>query len=326
MLTKAIQIAGHADANVMRLQEVEVPEPSTSEVVLRHTAIGVNFIDVYHRSGLYPVPSFPSGLGVEAAGVVESVGESVSELRPGDRVAYAGGPVGAYSVRRVIAANRLVKLPDDISDESAASVMLKGMTVEVLIRRVFPVSRGQTVLWHAAAGGVGLIACQWLRALGVRVIGTVGSEEKARIAQENGCAETILYREAGFVERVRELTAGAGVPVVYDSVGRSTFSGSLDCLESRGTLVCFGNASGKPEPLDITVLGAKGSLFLTRPTLFTYTSRREELLASAIALFDVLRRGDVKVRIGRRLPLAQACEAHQYLEARATTGSTILIP
>lgn len=326
MLTRAIQIPGNGDSNLMKLEDVEVPAPSTSEVVLRHTAIGVNFIDVYHRSGLYTLPSFPSGLGVEAAGVVESVGESVTELRPGDRVAYAGGPVGAYSVRRIMAANRLVKLPDDISDESAASVMLKGMTVEVLIRRVFPVSRGQTVLWHAAAGGVGLIACQWLRALGVRVIGTVGSEEKARIAQKNGCAETILYRERGFVEKVRELTAGAGVPVVYDSVGRSTFSDSLDCLAPRGTLVCFGNASGKPEPLDITVLGAKGSLFLTRPTLFAYTAHREELLASANALFDVIRRGDVKVQIGQRLPLDRACEAHQLLESRATIGSSILIP
>lgn len=326
MNSKTIQIHRHGDASVMKLEEVEVAAPSTSEVLLRHTAVGVNFIDIYHRSGFYPVRTFPSGIGVEAAGIVEAVGESVTELRVGDRVAYAGGALGAYSVRRLIAANRLVRLPDDIPDDCAAAAMLKGMTVEMLIRRVYQVSRGQTVLWHAAAGGVGLIACQWLRALGVRVIGTVGTEEKARIARAHGCAETILYRERGFAEKVRELTDGSGVPVVYDSVGKSTFSGSLDCLEPRGTLVSFGNASGKPEPFDVTELGTKGSLFLTRPTLFTYTARREELLASADALFDVIRRGIVEIPIGRRLPLSRAAEAHRGLEARETTGSTVLIP
>lgn len=325
-MTHAIRIAAHGDADVLEFCAVEMKPPADGEVLVRHTAIGVNFIDTYHRSGLYQLPSLPSGLGVEAAGVVDSVGPSVEEFRVGDRVAYAGGPVGAYAERRNIAADRLVKLPDDIGDEVAAAGLLKGMTVEFLIRRTYPVQSGQTVLWHAAAGGVGLIACQWLKSLGVRVIGTVGSEAKARLARENGCAETILYREEDFVARVKELTASRGVPVVYDSVGRATFLRSLDCLAPRGMLVEFGNASGKPEPFDVNLLSAKGSLFLTRPTLFTYTAERTDLLAGAAALFDVIRRGVVKVHVSLRLPLREAADAHRRLEARETSGSIVLLP
>jgi NADPH:quinone reductase len=325
-MTHAIRISRIGDPNVMCFEAVEVPSPGPLQAVVRHCAIGVNFIDIYHRSGLYPVPGLPSGLGVEAAGVVEAVGADVAELHPGDRVAYAGGPLGAYAERRVISVDRLVKLPDDIEDDVAAAAMLKGMTVEYLIRRTYPVSPGQTVLWHAAAGGVGLIACQWLSKFGVRVIGTVGSPAKADLARANGCAETILYRDEDFVARVRELTSGRGVPVVYDSVGKSTFLGSLDCLEPRGMLVEFGNASGKPEPFDVNLLSTKGSLYLTRPTLFSYTARRGELLASAEALFDVVRSGAVKVHVSERLPLEQAGVAQRRLEARETTGSIVLIP
>jgi NADPH:quinone reductase len=325
-MTNAIHITSHGDASVLQFTAVEVGPPGDGEAVVRHTAIGVNFIDIYHRAGLYPIPAMPSGLGVEAAGVVESVGANVVELCPGDRVAYAGGPLGAYAERRCIAVERLVKLPDDIADEVAAAGMLKGMTVEYLIRRTFPVQSGQTVLWHAAAGGVGLIACQWLSSLGVRVIGTVGSDAKARLARANGCADTILYREEDFVERVRALTAGSGVPVVYDSVGKATFLGSLDCLSPRGLLVGFGNASGKPEPIDVNLLSVKGSLFLTRPTLFSYTANRKELLASAAALFEVIRCGKVNVHISLRLPLREAADAHRRLEARETTGSIVLLP
>jgi NADPH:quinone reductase len=325
-MTHAIRIAAQGDSSVLGFESVEVGAPGPTEAVVRHTVIGVNFIDIYQRSGLYPLPSLPSGLGIEAAGIIEEVGANVSELRSGDRVAYAGGLPGAYAERRVVAADRLVKLPDDISDEVAAASMLKGMTVEYLIRRTYPVTRGQTVLWHAAAGGVGLIACQWLRSLGVRVVGTVGSAAKAELAHANGCAETILYRHEDFVERVRAITSGKGVPVVYDSVGKSTFLRSLDCLEPRGMLVEFGNASGKPEPLDVNLLSAKGSLFLTRPTLFSYTATRDELLASAEALFEVIRRGAVKSHVSARFALRDAGAAHRSLEARETTGSIVLLP
>lgn len=325
-MTQAIRILQHGDPSVLRFDSVEVDLPAEHEALVRQTAIGVNFIDVYHRNGLYPIPELPSGIGLEAAGVVEAVGRAVTEIEVGDRVAYAGGPLGAYAQRRSIRADRLVKLPSDISDEVAAAAMLKGMTVEYLIRRTYPVKSGQTVLWHAAAGGVGLMACQWLRSLGVRVIGTVGSEAKAALAREHGCSETILYRDVDFVGRVRELTDGAGVPVVYDSVGRSTFLGSLGCLASRGMLVQFGNASGKPDPFDINLLSTMGSLYVTRPTLFAYTARREELLESATALFEVIRRNLVTVRICQRLPLSQAADAHRALEARETTGSLILVP
>lgn len=325
-MTQAIRIDTTGDPSVLNLQAIDVPVPGANEALVRHSAIGVNFIDIYHRNGLYPVPTLPSGIGVEAAGIVEAIGANVSDVGVGDKVAYAGGSLGAYAERRVIAADRLVRLPDDISDEVAAATMLKGMTVEYLIRRTYPVKSGQTVLWHAAAGGVGLLACQWLAHMGVRVIGTVGSDEKAQLARAYGCSETILYREQDFVQRVRELTAGQGVPVVYDSVGKSTFLGSLDCLQPRGMLVEFGNASGKPEPFDVNLLSAKGSLYLTRPTLFSYTAHRDELVASANALFDVIRRNVVNVRAIRRYALSDAAEAHRALESRETTGSLILVP
>ncbi|MFW6067065.1 MAG: quinone oxidoreductase family protein [Myxococcota bacterium] len=325
-MARAIRIHEHGGPEVMRLEEVDVGAPGPGHVRLRHTAVGVNFIDTYHRTGLYPVP-LPHGLGVEAAGAVEAVGEGVTEWKEGDRVAYvgAGGP-GAYADRRIVPADRLVDLPAGIDDATAAAMMLKGMTVEYLIRRCYPVRRGQTVLLHAAAGGVGLIACQWLASLGATVIGTVGSDEKAELARAHGCHHPVVYTREDFVSRVREITGGEGVPVVYDSVGRATFPQSLDCLAPRGMFVGFGNASGKPEPFDMGLLAQKGSLYLTRPTLFTYTEAREDLLESAHALFDVVRSGAVKIRVSQRWPLAEAAECHRALEGRRTTGSSILEP
>ncbi len=325
-MARAIQIYAHGGPEQMKFEDVGEVAPAAGQVRIRHQAIGVNFIDIYHRSGLYPLPAFPSGLGLEAAGVVEALGEGVTEFRVGDRVAYAGGAIGAYAEVRTIAADRVVKLPDAISSETAAAMMLKGMTVEVLIRRVFAVKPGQTVLWHAAAGGVGLIACQWLSHLGVRVIGTVGSDEKAALARANGCAETIVYTRENFVERVLELTDGKKLPVVYDSVGKSTFLGSLDCLQPRGLYVGFGNASGKPDPYDITQLAAKGSLYLTRPTLFTYTAARNDLLAAATELFQVVEQGAVKIHASQRFTLAEARGAHELLESRLSSGSLLLMP
>jgi NADPH2:quinone reductase len=293
--------------------------------LVRHTAVGVNFIDTYHRSGLYPL-ALPSRLGQEAVGVVERLGAAVSEFRVGDRVAYAGR-LGAYAERHVIPAERAVPLPTDagLDDVTVAAALLKGMTAECLIRRAYPVAGGQWVLWHAAAGGTGLLACQWLAALGAKVIGTVGSDAKAELARAHGCREVIVYTRENFVERVHELTQDAGVPVVFDSVGASTFAGSLDCLSSRGTLVSFGNASGKASLPDVTRL-AKGSLYLTRPVLFDYTRTRSELVASAAALFEVLRSGAVKPIVGQTFPLSEVAEAHRALEARATIGSTVLVP
>jgi NADPH:quinone reductase len=310
----------------LQLDEVDLGEPGPGEALVRHTAVGVNYIDVYHRTGLYPLPALPHALGVEAAGMVEAIGPGVNEVKPGQRVAYVASAPGSYAEARLVKADRLVTLPDSISDEAAAAMMLKGMTVEFLIRRAYPVKPGQTVLFHAAAGGVGLIACQWLRELGVTVIGTVGSEAKADLARAHGCSHPIVYTRENFVERVRELTSGKGVPVVYDSVGKSTFGGSLDCLMPRGMLVVFGNASGKPDPLDVGVLAQKGSLFLTRPTLFTYIAARPELVASAEALFDVVQRGKIAIRSAQRWPLAEAAAAHRALETRATTGSSLLLP
>jgi len=308
---------------VLELEEISLPEPKAGEALVRHHAVGVNFIDTYQRSGLYSVP-LPSGLGSEAAGVVEQVGTGVTSVRVGERVAYAGaGAPAAYADARVIAADRLVPLPDDITDEVAAAALLKGMTAEFLIHRTFPVQAGQTVLFHAAAGGVGLIACQWLKTLGARVIGTVGSEAKVEIARRHGCDEVLVTGAGGFAERVRELTSGRGVPVVFDSVGKATFLESLDCIEPRGMLVSFGNASGKPEPLDILLLSQKGSLYLTRPTLFTYVATREALLSSASSLFQAIRDG-LKIEIGQRFPLARAGDAHRALESRGTVGSTLL--
>ena len=325
-MTKAILIYAHGGTAQMKFEDILETPLGPGQARVRHQAIGVNFIDIYHRSGLYPLPAFPSGLGLEAAGVVEALGDGVTDLRVGDRVAYAGGAIGAYAEVRNIAADRLVKLPDSIPSDTAAAMMLKGMTVEMLIHRVYTVKPGQTVLWHAAAGGVGLIACQWLSQKGVRVIGTVGSDEKAALARANGCAETIVYTRENFVERVLELTQGHKVPVVYDSVGKSTFLGSLDCLQPRGMYIGFGNASGKPDPFDISQLAPKGSLYLTRPTLFTYTAAREDLLSSAANLFEVVSQGAVKIHISKRFSLADAPLAHGHLESRQSSGSLLLLP
>jgi NADPH2:quinone reductase len=322
----AIRVHRTGGPEEMRVEEVATPVPGPGQALVRHTAIGVNFIDVYHRSGVYKLPEAPFGLGTEAAGVVEAVGENVRDLRIGQRVGYVHSVPGAYAQLAVVDAARLVALPEDISDEAAAALLLKGMTVEFLIRRTYPVRSGQTVLWHAAAGGVGLIACQWLRALGVEVIGTVGSDEKAALAKQHGATHAIVYTRENFSQRVRELTGGRGVPVVYDSVGKDTFQGSLDSLAPRGLMVTFGNASGKPDPVDPQQLAIRGSLYLTRPTLFSYIASREELIESATALFEAVRAGTIRVSVGGRWPLAEAADAHRTLEARKTTGSLLLIP
>lgn len=321
-----IRIHETGGPEVLRVEEAAVGAPGAGEARVAQRAIGFNFIDTYHRSGLYALPSLPHGIGMEAAGVVEEVGSGVTEVAPGDRVAYNGGPPGAYASSRNVKAEKLVKLPDAIDFEIAAAMMLKGMTVEYLVRRTFPVKRGMTVLWHAAAGGVGLIAVQWLAHLGATVIGTVGSDEKAELARAHGCAHTIVYTREDVAKRVREITSGQGVPVVYDSVGRATMSASLDCLRRRGMLVGFGNASGAPEPFDPLVLARKGSLYLTRPTLMDYTATRPELLESAAALFAMVEQGAVKIAIGQRFALDEAALAHRTAEARKTTGSTILVP
>ncbi len=324
-MPNAIRLFAHGGPEVLRFEAVAEPIPAPNQVAVRHHAIGVNFIDVYHRTGLYPV-ALPSGLGMEAAGVIEAVGMGVDGFEVGDRVVYFGGPPDGYSDVRAIDADRVVKLPDEIDFARAAAMFLKGMTVEMLVRRVFPVEAGQTVLLHAAAGGVGLLACQWLKHLGATVIGTVGTEQKAELARAHGCDHPIVYTQESFKDRVAALTGGRGVAVVYDSVGKSTFLDSLDCLSPRGMLVGFGNASGKPDPLDVGVLAAKGSLYVTRATLFSYTAARDDLLAGASALFDVVRSGAVKVDVRQRWPLADAAEAHRALEARKTTGATILEP
>jgi NADPH2:quinone reductase len=324
-MPKAFRIAATGGPEVLRREDVELGEPGEGHARVRHTAVGVNFIDTYHRSGLYPIP-LPSGLGLEAAGVVEAVGPGVTVVRPGDRVAYAGGPPGSYSEARVMPADRLVLIPDDVTDQTAAAVMLKGMTAQYLIRRTYPVKPGETVLFHAAAGGVGLIACQWLKALGATVIGTVGSEEKAALARAHGCEHVIVSTREDVAGRVREITGGAGVPAVYDSVGRDTFLNSLDCLRPRGLMVSFGNASGKVAPFDIGILSQKGSLYLTRPTLATYTATRADLEATAREVFEVIREGKVKVEVRHTYPLADAAQVHRDLEGRRTVGSIVMIP
>ncbi|MGD9742998.1 MAG: quinone oxidoreductase [Dongiaceae bacterium] len=323
--THAIRIEETGGPDKLKWVEVDPGAPGAGEVLIRNNAIGLNYIDTYHRSGLYPM-TLPSGIGLEGAAVVEALGPGVVDLKVGDRVAYASGPIGAYAVRRVYPANRLVKLPDAIDDKRAAAMMLQGMTVEYLIRRTFPVKRGQTVLFHAAAGGVGLIACQWLRHLGATVIGTVGSPEKAKIAEAHGCHYVINYRTEKFPERVREITRGAGVPVVYDGVGKDTFMGSLDSLATRGMMVSFGSASGPVPSIEPAILASKGSVFLTRPTLVHYTGTREDLLESAHALFEVVLKGAVQIEVHQTYPLKEAARAHAELEARRTTGSTILLP
>jgi NADPH:quinone reductase len=311
---------------VLRYEKVEVGSPGPGQALLRQTAVGLNFIDVYFRTGLYPPPQLPFVPGLEAAAVVEALGDGVRDLQVGQRVAYASPPVGAYAERRQMPADRLVALPEGISDEQAAAMMLKGMTAQYLLRRTYRVQSGQTILFHAAAGGVGLIACQWAMHLGVTVIGTVGSEAKAELARAHGCAHVIRYDREDVVARVREITGGKGVPVVYDSVGQATFESSLNCLAPFGMLVSFGQSSGKIPPVDLGILSQKGSLYVTRPTLMTYTAERAHLVASANELFDVVQRGAVRIEINQRFPLRDAAEAHRALEGRRTTGSTLLLP
>ncbi|MBK8012181.1 MAG: quinone oxidoreductase [Deltaproteobacteria bacterium] len=325
-MSKAIRIHDYGGPDVLRWDDVDVGEPAARQVRLRHEAIGLNYIDVYHRTGLYPLPSLPWTLGMEGAGRVEVIGEEVTEFKVGDRVAYASPPVGAYCEARLMPAERLVALPDAIDAQTAAAMMLQGMTAQYLLRRTYRVQAGDTVLLHAAAGGVGLIAVQWARHLGATVIGTVGSEKKADLARAHGCHHVIVYTRENFVERVREITKGRGVAVVYDSVGKDTFGRSLDCLQPLGMMVSFGNASGAIPAFEPAILAAKGSLFLTRPTLMTYTARREDLLACADELFDVVQSGAVKVEIQQRYPLSAAAQAHRDLEGRRTTGSTVLLP
>ena len=324
-MSRAIRIHSTGGPEVLCCEDVDVGSPAAGEAVVRHTAIGVNFIDTYHRSGLYP-QVLPATLGMEAAAVVEAVGTGVDIVRKGQRVAYAGGPIGAYAERRRIPADRLVPLPDAIGDDVAAAVMLKGMTVQYLLRQTYEVKPGDTVLFHAAAGGVGLIACAWAKRLGATVIGTVGSDEKAALARAHGCDHVIVYTREEFVSRVREITDGRGVRVVYDSVGRSTWDGSLDCLQPRGLMVSFGNASGPVPPISPLVLAAKGSLYLTRPTLMTYTATRDALLTCANELFAALAAGVVTAHVSARYPLADAAQAHRDLESRRTTGSLLLLP
>ena len=321
----AIRVHEAGGPDALRWEEVEVGDPGPGEVRVRHVAVGLNFIDVYHRTGLYPLP-LPFVPGLEAAGVVEALGDEVEGLAVGDRVAYGAGPLGAYSEVRLMPAEKLVRIPPGVDDRSAAAMMLQGMTVEYLLRRTYPVQPGDTILLHAAAGGVGLIACQWAKHLGVRVIGTVGSDEKAELARAHGCDHPIVYTRESFVDRVKELTGGRGVPVVYDSVGRDTFLDSLECLQPRGMMVSFGQSSGSVAPIDPGLLSAKGSLFLTRPTLMSYVPSRAELESCAGALFEVVAGGHVKVEVRQTFPLADAAEAHRALEGRRTTGSTVLTP
>ncbi|SHN43717.1 NADPH2:quinone reductase [Duganella sacchari] len=324
-MVKAIRMQRVGGPEVMELVDVDLPPPGPGEVRMRHEAIGLNYIDVYHRTGLYPQP-MPGALGVEGAGVVEEVGEGVTHLKVGDRVAYGGRPLGAYSQARNIPAAQLLVLPKQIEFDTAAAMMLQGLTVQYLFHRTVPLKAGDTILFHAAAGGVGLIACQWARVMGVNLIGTVGSEEKAALAIENGASHVINYNQENFTERVKELTDGKGVSVVYDSIGKDTFIGSLDCLQPLGMMVSFGNASGPVLPFGLNELASRGSLFVTRPSLMAYTAKREDLEASARSLFGVVSSGEVKIDIRQRYALADVQQAHRDLEARKTTGSTILLP
>ena len=319
----AIRVHEVGGPNVLRWEEVEVGDPGPGQVRLRQEAAGLNFIDVYHRTGLYK-QDMPFTPGVEGAGIVEATGPGVTAVSVGDRVAY-GGPIGGYAEVRLIDAEKVVKLPDAISSEQAAAMMLQGMTAHMLLRQVYAVRPGDTILIHAAAGGVGLIVCQWAKALGATVIGTVGSEEKAGLARAHGCDHPIVYTRADFVAEVEHITGGAKVPVVYDSVGKDTFLKSLDCLQPRGMMVSFGNASGAPDPMAPNLLAQKGSLFLTRPTLYNYTSTRAELESAAAELFEMVASGKVRVEVKQHFPLCDAAEAHRALEARKTSGSTVLI-
>jgi NADPH:quinone reductase len=307
---------------VLQWEDVQVGKPGPGEARVRHTAIGLNYVDTYIRSGLYPAP-LPSGLGAEGAGVVEEVGPGVSDIKAGDRVAYGSSPLGAYSEVRVMPADRLVVLPQGISDQQGAAMMLKGLTTQYLIRQIYKVKKGDTILFHAAAGGVGLIACQWAKSLGATVIGTVGSDDKAKLAKAHGCDHPIVYTREDFVERVKELTKGEKVPVVYDSVGKDTFMKSLDCVRPLGMMVSFGQASGSVGPIDLGVFGAKGSLFFTRPTLNTYAAKRSDMLAMSKDLFDAVLSGAVKIEVNQTYPLKEAAQAHRDLQSRKTTGSTV---
>lgn len=323
-MAKAIRFHSQGGPEVLQLDDVPIADPGAGQVRIRHTAIGVNFVDIYQRSGLYPMQT-PAIAGNEAAGVVEAVGPGVKGLKKGDRVAYTGLP-GSYCTERLVPAERMVKVPKGISDEQAASMMLKGMTVHYLIFSTYRVRKGDTVLWHAAAGGVGLIACQWLKRLGVTVIGTVGSEEKARLAKAHGCKHVINYSSENFVERVKEITKGKKVPVVYDSVGKSTWEGSLDCLQPRGLMVSFGNASGAVPPVNLGILAAKGSLYVTRPTLATYIASRADLVKRSNDLFNAVKSRKVRIETTARYGLADAANSHRDLEGRKTTGSVVLVP
>lgn len=324
-MTKAIRISAVGGPEVMEYVDVDLPAPGRGEALIRQHACGLNYIDVYFRMGTYP-QQLPAGLGMEGAGVVEAVGEGVTHIKPGDRVAYAGRPPGAYAEARVLPADVLVKLPGAISFETAAAMMLQGLTVQYLFRRTFRLQGGETILFHAAAGGVGLIACQWARALGVTMIGTVGSDEKAALAKAHGCVHTINYNKENFVERVKEITEGKGVPVVYDSIGQDTFTGSLDCLSPLGMMVSFGGASGPVPPFSLNELASRGSLFVTRPSLFNYIAKRDDLEMMAAELFGMVESGKIKININQRYALKDVAQAHSDLESRKTTGSTILLP
>jgi NADPH2:quinone reductase len=324
-MVKVVQFKTPGGPDVLKVTDIELVAPTEGEITIRHTAIGLNFIDTYHRSGLYPLP-LPSGIGMEGAGVIEEIGNGVTHLAVGDRVAYASPPPGSYAESRNIAADRVVKIPSGIEDQTAAAMMLKGMTAQYLIRQIYKVGKDDTILIHAAAGGVGQIVCQWANHLGATVIGTVGSEAKAKIAKANGCHYPILYNDEDFVERVTEITDGKMLPVVYDSIGNSTFEKSLDCLRQRGLMVSFGQAAGPIPPVDLGIFAQKGSLFFTRPTLFNYIATVEDLRSTADDLFHAVSSGIVKVHIDQTFPLADARAAHEALEARKTTGSTILIP
>lgn len=325
-MPKAIRIHETGGPEVLKWEDIDLGEPGPGEALVRHQAVGLNFIDVYHRTGLYPLPALPCAPGLEAAGVVEAVGQGVDEVAVGDRVAYAGVPPGAYSEARCMPAHRLVRLPDGIATDQGAAMMLQGMTARYLLHGCYPVKSGDTILIHAAAGGVGLIVCQWAKSLGATVIGTVGTAKKAELAGANGCHHPIIYTAEDFAARVAEITEGQGVDVVYDSIGQSTFDKSLDCLRPMGMMVSFGQASGPIGPIDPAVLAQKGSLFLTRPSLMTYTANREDLLAHAKDLFEVVENGAVKIDVRQTYPLSEAARAHGDLESRKTTGTTLLLP
>jgi NADPH:quinone reductase len=324
-MPKAMRIQQYGGPEVMQWEDAQVGDPGPGEARVRHKAIGLNYLDTYQRSGLYKVP-LPSGMGNEGSGIVEAVGSGVTQVKAGDRVAYTGGPIGAYAEVRNMPADRLVALPEGISFEVGAAMMLKGCTAEYLLRQTYKVKAGETILFHAAAGGVGLIACQIAKAIGATVIGTVGSDDKAKVARAHGCDHTIVYTRENFVERVKQLTDGKGVPVVYDGVGKDTFMQSLDCLRPRGLMVSFGNASGAVGPTDLGILAAKGSLYITRPTLNTYAAKREDLVELTRGLFDFVKSGKVKIEVNHKYPLKDAVQAHRDLESRKTTGSVVFIP